>query len=38
MNCFYCDKKATHFDIVVNQKDYIVADVCEKHLSLGLSS
>lgn len=36
--CFYCQKDATHFDTVVNNKDYIVADVCLDHLAVGLSS
>ena len=36
--CFFCSKDATHFDIVVNHEDYIVADVCISHLSMSLSS
>jgi hypothetical protein len=36
--CFFCDKEATHYDIVVNHADWIVADVCLTHLSLGLVS
>ena len=36
--CFFCEKEATHFDIVVNHSDYIVADVCLTHLSMGLVS
>ena len=36
--CFFCEKDATHFDIVVNHSDYIVADVCIGHLSMGLVS
>jgi hypothetical protein len=36
--CFFCDKDATHFDIVVNHEKYIVADVCFVHLSMGLVS
>lgn len=40
--CLFCDNEATHFDFVVkkdNCKDnYIVADVCSKHLSMGLVS
>lgn len=36
--CFFCDNDATHYDIVVNQDDYIVADVCFNHLSMGLMS
>jgi hypothetical protein len=36
--CFFCHKDATHFDIVVNNDDYIVADVCLDHLSMGLMS
>jgi hypothetical protein len=34
--CFFCDSDATHFDIVVNNEKYIVADVCLDHLSMGL--
>lgn len=34
--CFFCDKEATHFDIVVNHEEFIVADVCLDHLSMGL--
>lgn len=36
--CFFCEKEATHFDIVVNHSEYIVADVCLNHLSMGLVS
>jgi hypothetical protein len=36
--CFFCDKEAAYLDVVVNHADYIVADVCEKHLQMGLSS
>jgi hypothetical protein len=36
--CFFCDREATHLDVVVNHSDYIVADVCNKHLEMGLSS
>ena len=36
--CFYCQKDATHFDAVVNNEDYIVADVCMGHVSVELSS
>ena len=36
--CFFCEKEATHFDIVVNHSEYIVADVCLTHLSMGLVS
>jgi hypothetical protein len=36
--CFFCDKEATHLDVVVDHADYIVADVCNKHLQMGLSS
>ena len=34
--CFFCDNDATHFDIVVNHEEYIVADVCLDHLSMSL--
>lgn len=36
--CFFCEKDATHYDVVVNHKEYIVADVCFNHLSMGLVS
>lgn len=36
--CFFCDEDATYLDVVVNHADYIVADVCNKHLTMGLSS
>jgi hypothetical protein len=36
--CFFCDKDATHYDVVVNHSDFIVADVCLGHLSTALSS
>ncbi len=36
--CFFCEKDATHYDIVVNHEDYVVADVCLVHLSMGLVS
>lgn len=36
--CFFCDKDATHYDIVVNHAEYVVADVCFDHLSMGLVS
>lgn len=36
--CFYCDKKATHFDVVQKDKDYAIADVCDKHVVVGLAS
>ena len=36
--CFFCYKDATHYDIVVNHADYVVADVCLDHLSIGLVS
>jgi hypothetical protein len=36
--CFFCESEATHLDVVVNHSDYIVADVCQKHLVIGLSS
>lgn len=36
--CFFCEKDATHYDVVVNQSEYIVADVCLNHLSMGLIS
>jgi len=36
--CFFCENDATHYDIVVEHQDYIVADVCLNHLSMGLIS
>lgn len=36
--CFFCSKDATHYDVVVDHADYIVADVCLDHLSMGLVS
>lgn len=36
--CFFCDKTATHYDVVLNNSDYVVADVCLDHLSMGLVS
>ena len=36
--CFFCDKVATHFDVVMKDSEYIVADVCNGHLVMGLSS
>jgi len=36
--CFFCEKDATHYDVVVNYDNYIVADVCLVHLSMGLVS
>ena len=34
--CFFCDQEATHYDIVVSHAQFIVADVCLNHLSMGL--
>lgn len=36
--CFFCEKDATHYDVVINHEDYVVADVCFDHLSMGLVS
>jgi hypothetical protein len=36
--CFFCDKPATHYDVVLNHHEYLVADVCLDHLSMGLVS
>ena len=36
--CFFCNQDATHYDVVVDHADYIVTDVCKKHLEMGLSS
>lgn len=32
--CFFCDKEAIYFDVVLNDKGYIVADVCSSHVSV----
>jgi hypothetical protein len=32
--CFFCNKDAQYFDVVLNNKDYIVADVCNDHVSI----
>lgn len=36
--CFYCNKDAQYFDVVTDNEKYIVSDVCEDHLEMGLSS
>ena len=36
--CFFCDKLATHYDVVVDHAEYVVADVCLDHLTMGLVS
>lgn len=36
--CFFCDKSATHYDVVLNSREYLIADVCLDHLSMGLVS
>jgi hypothetical protein len=36
--CFFCDQEATHYDVVVDHSDYIIADVCFKHYSVALIS
>jgi hypothetical protein len=36
--CFFCDKTAAYFDVVQKDSEYIVADVCNGHLVMGLSS
>jgi hypothetical protein len=36
--CFYCDNDATYFDVVQNEKKYLIADVCDQHVVVGLSS
>lgn len=36
--CFFCEKDATHFDIVIDHNEYTFADVCLSHLSMGLIS
>lgn len=36
--CFFCDKPALYYDVVIENAEYIVADVCLEHLSMGLVS
>lgn len=36
--CFFCEKDATHYDVVVEHEKYIVADVCLNHLSMSLTA
>lgn len=36
--CFYCDKTAAYFDVIMDDEEYLVADVCMDHLKMGLSS
>ena len=36
--CFFCEKDATHYDVVINSNEYIVADVCLTHMSVSLAS
>jgi hypothetical protein len=38
VKCFFCDREATHYDVVVDHAEFIVADVCFIHLSMGLVS
>jgi hypothetical protein len=37
-DCFFCNQKATHYDVIVDHSDYVIADVCLDHLSMGLVS
>lgn len=32
--CFFCEKEAVYYDVVVDHGDYIVADVCSLHNSV----
>lgn len=32
--CFFCEKEALYYDVVLNNKDYIIADVCQDHMSI----
>lgn len=32
--CFFCNKDAEYFDVVLNNKNYIIADVCSDHVSI----
>ena len=36
--CFFCKKTALYYDVVVDHEEYVVADVCLDHLSMGLVS
>lgn len=36
--CYFCEEEATHYDVVVNHAEWVVADVCLAHLSMGLVS
>lgn len=36
--CFYCEEDAVYFDVIMNNDEYIIADVCFNHLKMGLSS
>ena len=36
--CFYCNNDAIYYDVVQNNNDYVIADVCDKHMVVGLSS
>ena len=36
--CFYCDNDAAYFDVIMDDEDYLIADVCINHLKMGLSS
>ena len=36
--CFYCDNDALYFDVILDNQEYIIADVCGNHLKVGLSS
>lgn len=36
--CFFCERRAAYFDVVQTDSDYIIADVCNYHLVMGLSS
>ncbi len=32
--CFLCDKEAIYYDVVLNNSEYIIADVCQDHFSV----
>jgi hypothetical protein len=36
--CVYCEKDAKYFDVILDNEEYIIADVCDHHLKMGLSS
>lgn len=33
-SCFFCEKEAVYYDVVVDKGGYIIADVCSSHNSI----